>query len=96
LITAIAIGESDGLFNPMEQPVTVRIELLSMLIMWLGLIVAWKWEGIGSVMILGGFALFWIAERRLPALNMAFGPLLLSGLLYLAAWWGAKGEKHVT
>ena len=48
LITAIAIGESDGLFNPLQQPLAVRVEFLAMLAMWLGLIVAWKWEGVGA------------------------------------------------
>lgn len=96
LMTAIAIGESDGFFNPLRQPLAVRVELLAMFIMWIGLIAAWRWEGVGSALILGGFVLFWVAERRLPSLNIAFGPLLLSGLLYLAAWWGARGEKQVT
>ena len=86
LITAIAIGEGGQLDNLLQQPLVVKVEFFAMLVMWLGLAVAWKWEGIGSAMILGGFALFWLAEGRLPRLNLAFALLLLSGLLYFLSW----------
>ena len=95
LITAITIGESDGFPNPWKQPPAVRVEFLAMAIMWLGLILAWRWEGVGGAMILGGFSLFWIAEGRLPPLSLAFTPLLLAGLLYAMAWWGAGGGNEV-
>jgi hypothetical protein len=46
----------------------------------------WKWEGIGSLLILGGLALFAIVNHGVP-LNMVFGPWLFTGLLYLVCWW---------
>jgi hypothetical protein len=43
-----------------------------------GQIVAWKWEGLGGVLIVGGFVLFSIVNGRL-SLNIAFGPWLGEG-----------------
>jgi len=51
--------------------------------MMVGLVVAWKWEGIGGVLILGGFAFLSIVNHRI-SINNVFGPWLLTGLIYLA------------
>ena len=54
--------------------------------MIIGQIVAWRWEGIGSLLILGGFALFAIVNHGVP-INVVYGPWLVTGLLYLICWW---------
>ena len=84
LIIAIAIGE--GPPNPLTA--TVRENLLAaiVLIMLAGLILGWKWEGLGSIFILGGLALFAIVNRGL-LLNIVMAPWLAAGLLYLASWY---------
>ena len=43
---------------------------------------AWRWEGIGGFLILGGFA-FFAAVNHGVKLNVVFGPMVAVGLLYL-------------
>lgn len=62
---------------------------ISILAMLISQIVAWRWEGIGGLLILGGFALFAIVNPGVR-LNQSFvvvGPWLATGLLYLICWW---------
>lgn len=54
LIAAIAIGE--GVPNLLAQPLPVNLLFVAMLTMVVGLIAAWKWEGIGGLLTLGGMA----------------------------------------
>lgn len=83
LIAAFAIGE--GVPNPLQGPPSVKLCHAAMLAMLVGQIVAWRREGIGGLMILGGFALFGVVNHGVP-LNIVFGPWLLTGLLYLICW----------
>jgi hypothetical protein len=57
-----------------------------MLTMIVGQVVAWKWEGVGGLLVLGAFVLFAVVNHGVP-LNVVFGPWLLTGLLYLACGW---------
>ena len=84
LIVAIAVGE--GLPNPFTQPLDVNLLSVAMLAMITGLIVAWKWEGVGGLLILGGLG-FFAAVNHGVRLNVVFGPMLLTGLLFLFCWW---------
>ncbi len=59
--------------------------LVAELIIAIGLIVAWKWEGLGSLLILGGTAFLAIVNYGVHF--MVFGPLLLMGFLFLCCWW---------
>jgi hypothetical protein len=54
--------------------------------MLLGLGVAWKWEGVGGALVLGGFACFALVNHGIK-MNAATTPLLISGLFYLLCWW---------
>jgi hypothetical protein len=65
--------------SPLESPI-----LLAVLIITLGLIVAWKWEGLGGILILGGTAFCAIVNYRLVPAWCAIGTL---GLLFLCCWW---------
>ena len=67
IVIGHALGE-EGLPNPFEQPPGVAFELLGLFVSWTGLIVAWKWEGIGAAMILGGMLVFHIVEGKLLSL----------------------------
>ena len=57
LVLAVAVGEG-GPPNPLRQPPAVAAQLALMLIMTLGLIVAWRWEVTGAVATLAGLAAF--------------------------------------
>ena len=85
LIAALAIGEG---LHPARLFESLRVTLLTvaMLTMMGGTVVGWKWEGIGGLLILGGFVFFAIVKYG-DALNIVFGPWLLAGLLYLECWW---------
>ncbi len=80
LLASIAIGEG-GPPNPWTQPWKVNLELHLMLTVWLGLLIGWKWEGIGGGMILVGMIAFLALEHRAPH-GIAW-PLLLPGLCYV-------------
>jgi len=84
LIAAIAIGE--GLPNPFAQPLDVNLLFAAMLTMMIGMIVAWKWEGIGGLLILGGFAFFAVVNHGIR-FNIVFGAMLGAGVLYLGCGW---------
>ncbi len=88
IILAIAIGEGihDGPLNFAELPLSDKFGFLTMFGMCLGLVVGWKWEGIGSALILSNFVLFWISQQMTPRINIAFGALLVSGILYFIVW----------
>ena len=80
LIAAFAIGE--GVPNPLAQPLRVNLLFAAMLLMIAGQILAWKWERLGGLLILGGLAFFAIVNHGIK-LNLVFGPMLAVGLLYL-------------
>jgi hypothetical protein len=84
LIAVFAIGE--GVPNPLVLSLRENLLSVVLLTMIVGQILAWKWEGLGSLLILGGFALFAIVNHGVP-LNVVFGPWLVTGLLYLICWW---------
>ena len=72
--------------SPRESPI-----LMGELIIAIGLIVAWKWEGLGSILILGGAAFLTIVNYGLRA--EVFVPLLLTVLLFLCCWWRTPKRK---
>jgi hypothetical protein len=80
LVLAIAIGE--GPPNPFNQSAKVQLEFLCMGIMLAGLVIGWKWEGLGGVMALAGVVVFHIIEGKLW-INPFFGLFTLAGILYL-------------
>jgi hypothetical protein len=77
LIAALAIGEGG-------------VPGVALWLMLIGQVVAWKWEGIGGLLILGGFALFAIMNHPFR-FNIVFGSWPVSGLLYLICWWWRRG-----
>ena len=85
LIVALAIGEG---VHPARLFETLPVALLTvgMLTMLVGLVAAWKWEGIGGLLILGGLAFFAVVDGGVK-LNLVFGPMLAVGLIYLGCRW---------
>jgi hypothetical protein len=85
LIAALAIGEG---VHPARLFETLPVTLLTiaMLTMLVGIVVAWKWERIGGILILSGLAFFAIVNHGVK-LSLVFGPMLAVGLLYLGCGW---------
>lgn len=61
------------------------LEFLALIAAWIGLIIAWKWEGIGGALIISGVVIFHVEEHQLW-LNWMFGLLGLVGILFMTCW----------
>lgn len=90
LLVVLAIGE--GVPNPCTQPLSVNLLSLGLLTMVAGLLVAWRWEGIGGSLILGGLAFFVSVNHGIRP-NAVFGTFFLVGVLYLLCWWKTPRAK---
>lgn len=89
LIAILAIGEGGP--NPFAMSLRENLLGLALLTMTLGLLVGWKWEGAGGILILGGFAWFAIVNGRFQ-LNALMVVWLGVGVLYLICWW--RNRRH--
>ncbi len=91
LIISLAIGE--GYPGPGEYTFTDLLLFVVLLFMLAGFIVAWWFEGIGSIMIIGGFILFLIInslETESLSLGIFFGLFPLTALLFSVCCWRSK------
>ena len=92
LLVVLTMG--DGVPNPLTASWRENLFGTVVLMMLFGLILAWKWEGVGGLLILGGLVLFAAANE--PALlSIVLTPWLVTGLLYLACWAGARGHGNL-
>ena len=80
LIAAFVVGE--GVPNPFVMPLREQLLSIALLTMVVGLVVAWKFEGVGGLLILGGFAFFTIVNHGIK-FNAVFGSILVLGVLNL-------------
>jgi hypothetical protein len=87
LLVVLTMG--DGVSNPFTA--SRREDLFGTVVLTLlfGLVLAWKWEGVGSLLILGGLVLFATANEA-TLLNIVLAPWLVTGLLYLVCWVGKR------
>ena len=79
----IAVGEGVTLpsfLNPYEKP-----GLVAVAIMVIGLIIAWKWEEWGGLMVIGGYIFLAIIKQRLM-MGWAFGFFPIAATLCLMSW----------
>jgi hypothetical protein len=68
----------DGLYNPFTEPVGVTLRIIGLFGTFAGAIIAWKWEGIGCVLVIAGLLPYNVSEDK-----AWFGGWV--GLLQLAA-----------
>ena len=94
MLIVFAVGE--GIPIPVKQPLAVQIEMMAMFIMWCGLLIAWKSELIGGMLILSGYACFCGIEWQAPSIKFPFGLFLLVGLMYILSWWSRKKQTSGT
>jgi hypothetical protein len=85
LLVLLTLG--DGVPNPLTASRREILFATIVLTMLFGLVLAWKWEGVGGLLILGGLVLFATANEAF-LLNIVFAPWLITGLLYLVCWAG--------
>jgi hypothetical protein len=91
IVISLAIGEVfPHPFNLSGKELLFSIALLVMLF---GLLMAWKWEGLGGLLIIFGFLLFFISNSLLSnSLRLGIFLLIfpLTGVLYLICCWREK------
>jgi hypothetical protein len=84
LVAAIALGE--GFPNPLRLSAAESQMMVAMLTIIAGLAAAWRWEGIGGGLVLGGLSVFSLVNHGMPV-NLFFLPVLATGLMYVLCWW---------
>jgi sorbitol-specific phosphotransferase system component IIBC len=68
-----------------------------MFLAFIGLIIAWKWEGLGGAMALGGLIAFNILAPASPfkgGLLVVTGLYGLPALLFVFCWWQTKKQLN--
>jgi hypothetical protein len=82
----------DGPPNVSRQPASVQIEFLGMGLMVVGFIAGWRWEPLGGLLAVIGFAVFLVTElavnHRPP--GGAISLFVVPGVLYLMSWGVGK------
>ncbi len=87
LILMFCIGERA---NPVKIMAGQPFATISFLTSCVGLILAWRWQGLGGLLVVGGMATFYAQEfaiwGRFPK-GPAFAVIAAPGVIFLAAWW---------
>ena len=92
LIVAMAIGEG---FNPTKLKARELALTIPFFVMWLGLLVGWRWEGLGGLLVVAGVAGFYLLHFAVTGFGnlprgWVFPSLALPGILFLACWFWEK------
>jgi len=86
LVIMLALGEG---LNPLQLTLREWVLFLFLLGILLGMIVAWRWEGLGGGITVGSLAAFYLAHRLFSP-GFPRGPWFLiiatPGFLFLLCW----------
>jgi hypothetical protein len=70
----------------------------SFFLAWLGLILAWRWDGIGGALIIAGILLFYVLDYFVTGSVLRFWLFLiffLPGVMLLYCWWQTRhGQRE--
>lgn len=90
------IGE--GGMNPFNLSITELLMTFCILIVLVGIPFAWKKEGLGGAMIVGGMILFYlinlISSGKFPG-GWVFPIVFVPGILFLICWFDEKKKTVV-
>jgi hypothetical protein len=95
LILALSLGEG---FNPGKLSKKELVLAALFAVAWLGLLLGWKWEGLGGTMVVVGIAGFCAVHfavtgyGRFP--GWAFLLVSVPGLLYLWSWFCGRQKSR--
>jgi len=87
IIAAFAIGE--GFPNPAALPLNEFLMFVVLTFMEIGVVIAFKWELPGGLMIITGYLVFAFIEKKLLA-GPVFPVFFIVGILFLLCWWLEK------
>jgi len=79
----------EGLYNPFIEPVHVTLRLVGLFATFAGAIVAWKWEGIGGVLIIAGLLPYNVSQGKVWFGGWA-GVLQLVAVGFIVCWFLRK------
>lgn len=88
-VVVMMVGE--GVPKPSILTGSERLMFAPLSAMLLGLILAWRWEGIGGALALSGYFLCGVLGPRLTSSPFMAGGA--AGCLYLLAWWTSDRSK---
>ena len=91
LLVLLTLG--DGVPNVLVASSRERLFAFLTLVMLFGVVLAWKWEGMGSLLILGGLVLF-VAADEAYLLRIVFVSWVVTGLLYVVCWVGRRQQRE--
>lgn len=91
LVAILAFG--DGVPNPLTASLRENLLGAAVLLMVFGLVLTWKWEGLGGLLVLGGLVLFAMADTFL--LPIVVAPWVVLGAAYLVCWLGKRWGSRV-
>ena len=86
MVLLFIVGE--GPPNPLNAPPSVQVEFLGMGLMLAGFLLGWRWEALGGILAVTGFAAFVVTELvvngRPPGGAILF--FVIPGILFLASY----------
>ena len=87
-ILLLAVGEG---FHLTKLTAPELILFVPLFLAWLGLLLGWRWENLGGVLVLVGIAGFYLAHFALTGFGRfphgwAFPAIAAPGLLFLLCW----------
>jgi hypothetical protein len=83
-VSFIVVGKIPPIWN---QPLLGQIQFVGIFLFLLGCVAGWGRDGFGAFLILIGYLIFLIVEGESPWPPGMFEFILLTGVLYLIAWW---------
>jgi hypothetical protein len=92
IASIVGAGEENGGFASSREVVQFLFFPLGILI---GMIIAWKWEGLGGIITTGSIIVFHVFRPDLIFEGM-FDVLAVPGLLFLACWLLSRGQQLET
>jgi len=89
LILLLAVGEG---FHPTRFRLPELILFVPLFVAWLGLLLGWRWEGLGGTLIVVGIEGFYLTHFALTGFGRfprgwAFPALAVPGFLFLLCWF---------
>ena len=90
VIVLFAVGE--GFPNPLALTVDEQLGFVALIIMLAGLILAWKFEGMGGLLVIIGYIFFVALNSRILGLGV-FMIFPIVGLSFLFCWQRTRKAK---
>lgn len=92
LLVVFAVGE--GLPHPAQLDGGGKLGFIAAGIMALGVVAAWRSDGLGGLLILIGYGIFAASNGRIVVGLFALFPV--AGLLHMIYWWQTRKTARIS